>query len=320
MSERVIGLYDVDSTIPNLALLKLAAYHRARGDHVERFNPLMRASYEVVYASKVFDFTPAPYLDDHMVRGGTGFGGGSRLPPEVERAVPQAADYALWRYPHSIGFTMRGCRFACAFCVVPEKEGRPAGDTGIADIWTNRGSRLVVLLDNDFFGGPAWRDHVAEIRALDLLVSFSQGLNIRIITDEQAAALAGVKFRNLKGTKKQCHFAWDRIRDERLVLDGIDRCLAAGLRPNQMAFFVLVGFDTTPAEDLRRVTMLADLGCDPFVMPYNRRDPYQRAFARWVNHKAVFRTTTWAAYRAGVKRAGAPQYGQGGLFTAQEQN
>jgi hypothetical protein len=241
-----VGLYDVDSKIPNLALMKLAAFHRAHGDEVELYQPLMRPTYDKVYASKIFAFSKATYLTDDMVKGGTGFAGaaaGAELPDEIEDMQP---DYSLYDYPHSIGFTQRGCRFRCKFCVVPKKEGRPRGQHTIPEIWTNRDSRFLVLLDNDFFGGPEWDKRIEEILELDLLVSFSQGLNIRIITDEQAAALAKVKFRNIKGTKKQVHFAWDRFRDEKLVLAGIDRCLEAGLTPNQMAFFVLIGFDTTP--------------------------------------------------------------------------
>lgn len=295
-----VGLYDVDSVIPNLALMKLSAWHRSRGDETELFQPLLRESYEKVYASKVFKFSTASYLDDAMETGGTGFSLDAELPPEVEACRP---DYSLYGYPHSIGFAMRGCRFRCKFCVVPEKEGRPTSHRTIPEIWTQRTSRFLVLLDNDFFGNPEWEARISEILELDLLVCFSQGLNVRIITDNQAAAIASVKFRNLSGKKKQVHFAWDRIRDEGLVRAGIDRVLAAGLKPHQMAFFVLVGFDTTPEQDIHRVHMLADLGCDPYVMPYKRDDPYQRSFARWVNHKAIFNTVSWADYHGSVKRS-----------------
>lgn len=295
-----VGLYDIDSRIPNLALAKLAAHHRRAGDDVSLFDPLWE--YDKVYASKVFGFTEAPYLSESMEFGGTGSGKDATLPEEVEDLCPGPEDYALWSYPHSLGFTQRGCRFACKFCVVPKKEGRPRGAHTVEEIWTNRASRFVVLLDNDFFGGPEWRERIEEVRRLDLLVSFCQGLNIRLITDEQARALASVKFRNLSGKCKQVHFAWDRIRDGKLINAGIDRCVAAGIAPRQMAFYVLIGFDSTPAEDMHRVRLLADRGCDPFVMAYDRRDPYQRAFQRWVNHRAVFKTVAWDDYRwAGSK-------------------
>ncbi len=290
----VVGLYDVDSKIPNLALMKLSTYHRSRGDHVELYRPLANGSYSKIYASKVFLYSDAPYLTENMEKGGTGFDLTTKLPPEVEDLVP---DYSLYGYPHSIGFTMRGCRFRCKFCVVPKKEGRPEGSKTIPEIWTNRESRFVVLLDNDFFGQPHWRERIDEIRSLSLLVNFSQGLNIRLITQEQAEALATVKFRNLRNTDRQVFFAWDRINDEGLIVDGIKRVESAGIKPRYMAFYILVGFDSTPEEDMRRICMIRDLGCDPYVMPYDRKDPYQRRLARWVNHKAIFGSVKWEEYK-----------------------
>lgn len=65
-----IGLYDSDATgFPNLALMKLSAWHKSEGDEVEWWNPLL--SYDKVYSSKVFTFTPEnPYLPENTVRGG----------------------------------------------------------------------------------------------------------------------------------------------------------------------------------------------------------------------------------------------------------
>lgn len=295
----VVALYDVDSKIPNLALMKLSRFHRALGDEVVWYDPLFAAGYDQVYASKIFDFTSGDLLDpERMDIGGSGHSLSKELPEEVARLEP---DYTLYNYPHNIGFLMRGCRFRCDFCIVPRKEGRPVSHRTIEDIWTQRDSDFLILLDNDFFGNPQWRDRIEEIKAYDLRVNFSQGVNIRIIQEEQAEALASVRFSNMGGTKKQAHFAWDRFKDERLIHRGIDRCVAAGIKPYQMAFFVLVGFDTTPEEDLYRVETLRSRGCDPYAMPFNRADPYQKAFCRWVNHKAIFNTTAWESYRVGIK-------------------
>lgn len=294
-----IAIYDVDSKIPNLALMRLSAHHRAHGDAVEVYSPLFKDRYDRIYAATLFDFSDKSLLDpERMEIGGTGWDLHKTLPPEVERLTP---DYSLYSYPHSIGFTMRGCRFNCKFCVVPAKEGRPKSNNTIAGIWTQRDSNFVVLLDNDFFGNPEWRDRVAEIQRFDLKVNFSQGLNIRIITDEQARALASVRFWNYQQTRRQVYFAWDRFQDERLIDAGIERVKAAGVKPWQMAFYVLIGFDTTPEQDLYRVTKLRDLGCDPYAMPYDKRDLYQQRFTRWVNHRAIFNTVSWDDYRAGVK-------------------
>lgn len=296
-----IALYDVDSKIPNLALMKLARHHRERGDSVGWFDPLWAGTFDKIYASKIFDYSDRAGLDPaQMEIGGTGWDKTVMLPPEVEALQP---DYSLYGYPHNIGFAMRGCRFRCKFCVVPEKEGRPKANNTIAEIWQQRDSDFVVLLDNDFFGNPEWPARIAEIRQHDLRVSFSQGLNIRIITDEQAAALASVQFRTLGGNKKQVHFAWDQWGKgtEKLIDEGFTRVTAAGIKPHQMAFFVLVGWNTTEEQDLYRIDKLHGMGADVFVMPFNRQDPYQKALARW-NNRHVWRSVPWQEYRYGSWR------------------
>ena len=289
-----IGIYDVDSKIPNLALMKISQWHKNQGDKVEFYNPLWLDTYDKIYASKVFDFSDGTMLiPDKMTIGGTGWNLSINLQDKFESVDP---DYTLYNYKHSIGFTMRGCRFRCKFCVVPEKEGKPKSNNTIDEIWTNRDSDFIVLLDNDFFGNPQWQKRIDEIKKYNLKVNFNQGLNIRIITDEQVKALTEVKFRTLSGKTKQVHFAWDRIFDEKLIDKGIQRCLDNGLKSYQMSFYVLIGFDTTPAEDMYRVMKLRDYGCNPYAMPYNKNDLYQKQFARWVNHKAIFKSVKWEDY------------------------
>ena len=299
-----VALYDVDSKIPNLALMKLARHHRERGDSVSWYEPLWATQYDKVYASKIFDYSYGANLDPQQMEiGGTGWDKTKALPAEIEVLQP---DYSLYNYPHNIGFTMRGCRFRCKFCVVPEKEGKPYANSTIEEIWQQRGSDFVVLLDNDFFGNPEWAARINEICKHDLRVSFSQGLNIRIITEEQARALASVQFRNQSGGKKQVHFAWDQWGKgtERLIEQGFERVTRAGVRPYQMAFFVLIGWNTTEEQDLYRINKLHGMGCDVYVMPYNRKDSYQMALQRWNNGHA-WRSVSWQDYKHNYKRTGA---------------
>ncbi len=192
---------------------------------------------------------------------------------------------------------MRGCRFQCDFCVVPKKEGRPYSTNTIADLIV-QASDFLILLDNDPFGNPEWKERLAEIRDRNLKVNFSQGINIRILTEEQAHELSTVRFKNLSGTKSQATFAWDQPKDERLIKRGIDRCKAAGIKPWQMQFFILIGFDSSPEEDLHRVQSILDIGADPYVMPYSKKDLYQSAFARWVNTR-ICKSVAWKDYRHG---------------------
>ena len=294
MSQFRVGLYDVDSKIPNLALMKLSTWHKQRGHHTELYSPLQHHTYNKVYASKVFKFSSSAYIRDDMIVGGTGVSLDQDLAPEVEELDP---DYELYGYPHNIGFAMRGCRFKCSFCVVPQKEGKPVSNSSIAKIWTQRSSNFLYLLDNDFFGNPNWESCIEEIREYKLKVNFSQGLNIRIISEKQAKALASVNFSSASGKNKSVTFAWDNIKDERTIRRGFNRVIEAGLKPYQIQFYVLIGYDSTPEEDMHRVMMIHSWDADPFVMAYNKDDPYQRKFQRWVNHKALFKSTTFDEYR-----------------------
>ena len=159
-----------------------------------------------------------------------------------------------------------------------------------------------MLLDNDFFGNPDWAARITELQDFNLKVNFSQGLNIRNLKAEQAQAIASVKFRNINNTSKQVHFAWDDPRHEKLIHKGIALAEKNGIKPYQMAFYVLIGYHSTPEQDLHRVEVLRAYGCDPYSMPYDKSDPYQKSFTRWVNHKAIFNSVPWENYRSGIRK------------------
>ena len=288
-----VAVLDVDSKIPNLALMKISQYHKQKGDEVEHYMPLAHSLYDKIYASKIFNFSSGADIQPDMITGGTGIDLKISLPPEIEEKDP---DYTLYNYPHNIGFAQRGCRFKCSFCVVPQKEGKPKSVNTIEKLWTQRSSDFLVLLDNDFFGNPEWADRIEEIKDLDLKVNFSQGLNIRILSKRQAQALASVKFRNINNTSSQVTFAWDQINDEKVIKRGFQRVVDAGIKPWQMQFYVLIGYDTTPEEDMYRVMMIKGWGCDPYAMPYDKTDPYQKKFVRWVNRRQIFNSCSFEEY------------------------
>ena len=290
-----VGLCQVDGKLPNLALMKLSAWHKQQGDQVAWFSPL--EGFDRVCAAKVFDFTPDnAYLPPTAIKGGTGYDLTTSLPPEVEAMCP---DYTL--YPamdYALGFTTRGCVRRCAFCVVPRKEGalRVVGD--LHTFW--RGQRKVILLDNNLTGAPMAHFElvIEQIRTEGLQVDFNQGLDVRLLTEDHAALLATVRL------AKQIHFAWDHIRDEAAVRRGV-AILRDTMPLSRVMFYVLIGYDSTPEDDLYRATELRAMGVDPFVMPFNKRDSYQRAFARWVNRKAVFKSVPWEQYHGRPKGATA---------------
>lgn len=292
-----VGIYQLDGKIPNLALMKVAGYYESKGHVVEHYKgPLFWDEYERVYMSKIFSFTPTPAIPPNAVIGGTGIDFYNRLPPDIESHPPS---YSLYQWCNfHLGFSMKGCRFNCKFCCVPKKEGRPYVHNTIEEILINpNGGNRLMLLDNDFFGGDLWRANLKRIEDLSLQVCFVQGLNIRIITQEQADMLSRLRYRNSTFKSKYLTFAWDKFKDERLIKNGIEICLNAGIKPREMQFFILIGYDSTPEQDFYRVEFLRDLGCKPFVMPYDRNSHYQRNYARYVNNRAVFNAVSWEEYK-----------------------
>jgi len=237
-----------------------------------------------------------PELPHMTIIGGTGMNWYNKLPEKMAKSIPSYTLYPDCGY--HIGFSMKGCRFNCAFCCVPKKEGKPFEYHSIDQILVNpNGGNRLMLLDNDFFGSPNWGSDLKRIIQLNLKVCFVQGLNIRILTEEQASLLAQCKYYNSKFKKRYVTFAWDKPKDERLIEKGIKLCNKAGIPSKNMQFFVLIGYDSTPEEDYYRVMTLSEVyGALPFVMPYNKFDPYQKKFARWVNGRATFKAVRWKDY------------------------
>ena len=146
----IVGLHDAErdhmagKTFPNLALMKIAAFHKTRGDTVQWWNALFNASYGAIYSSKVFDFTPENlYLPPDTIKGGTGYGLFSELPPEIDTLFP---DYSI--YPecdYAMGYITRGCPNHCRWCVVPQKEGGIRPYSRWQDITRPDTNKLVLL-------------------------------------------------------------------------------------------------------------------------------------------------------------------------------
>ena len=297
MTPADIGVVQMDGKIPNLAIMKIAAYHQSIGDNVEWWNgPLF--PYNKVYASKIFQFTD-DQLPDYVIRGGTGYDL-KPLPTHIDSMRHDGGWFLYPKYTSHLGFSERGCRLSCSFCVVPEKEGKPKFEATIESLLTNpNGEDRLTLLDDDFLGHPQGNDVFEELIDRKLRVCFCQGLNIRTITEQQAQLLAKVKFWNTHFTNRQVTFAWDNPADEKSVMRGLRRCVDAGIKPYKMQFFILIGYHSTEDEDMHRVMKLKELGADPFVMAYDRTNYYQRKFQRWVNHRAIFKSVKWEDYKHG---------------------
>lgn len=289
-----VGLVSVDSKIPNLALMKISAYHKKQGDKVQIYNPCPSLFDEpfnpdLIYSSKIFKFTPDYRFyprNTEIIKGGSGYDIHSELPAEIENQFP---DYSIFDCSYAMGFATRGCIRKCPFCIVPIKEGKIRAVADIYDFWN--GQKEIMFLDNNITALPEHLEKIAsQVIKEKVRVDFSQGLDIRLITPEIAQILARIPF------KRFIRFAFDDIGLEQQVISGIKTLNQAGIKSYRLMFYVLIGFNSTPEEDLYRVELLRSLGASVFVMPYNKKDPYQRRFARYVNMKAVFHSVKWQEY------------------------
>lgn len=284
-----IGLIDTDSKMANFALMRISSYHKERGDEVVWADTF--SHYDRVYQSKVFTFSQDDqtiYYADEIVRGGTGYDVKSRLPEEIENHC--GLDYSI--YPncnYSIQFFSRGCIRSCPFCIVREKEGYLRS---VAPMNYNPKGEWVEVLDNNFFANPNWRNAIEELQRNGQPVNL-HGVDIRLMNEEQAEALSTLKL------KQNVKIAWDLPE---IDLEPKLREVVKYIKPYRLTCYVLVGFNSTIKQDMRRLEILRELGITPFVMiyrdPVNRREPnnYCKDLARWVNKPQLFKSVKFEDY------------------------
>lgn len=283
-------LIDVDSRkhFPNLALMKLSAWHKKMGDEVflnECSEP------DKVFISCIFtENGPKARGLQRMFKdaevGGSGVDFGVRLCPEIEHICP---DYDL--YPgtdFSMGFTSRGCIRRCPFCIVSQKE---AWEPDHAELDEFLRHDKLVLLDNNLTASYRFESIVQDIIDRGIRINFNQGLDIRLLDEDKAKMLVECKARDFDFRERMLYFAWDSMATERAVKRGVDLLLDQGIRGRYLTFYILMGFDTTLEQDVYRAEKLTEWGVTPYAQIYNNGGtPEVRKFARQVNRKAIWYT------------------------------
>ncbi|WP_456866403.1 hypothetical protein [Bradyrhizobium sp. USDA 4503] len=287
-----VRITQIDGTLPNLALMRLAAHHRARGDEIHFTRRVRRELFEpaygAVYGSAIFKFSA-----DRVERfksefpgaivGGTGTDSGLT----VEGLIGDGTelDYSLYPdFAASIGFTQRGCRVSCKFCVVPTKEGKPRPAATVGQIWLGGSApKNLHLLDNDFFGQPDWQGRIAEIRDGGFKVCFSQGINVRAMTAEVAAALASIEYRCTDFRRRRLYTAWDNLKDEETFFRGVDLLEAHGVPDRHLMAYMLIGFDKRETWERihHRFERMVARGIRPYPMPFDQSRRDLKRFQRW---------------------------------------
>lgn len=294
-----IGLIDVDGhNFPNLALMHISAYHKAKGDQVEWWWSDF-IHYDIVYMSKIFSdaYTkdvPEPLNADKVIKGGTGYcislidgvevfdkDKDEELPHEIEKMFP---DYSLYpQFDFAVSMTSRGCPRGCSFCHVAAKEGRCSVKVAdVSDFWN--GQKEIRILDPNITACRDKRDLMRQYKETGAILDFTQGLDIRLLNDDDLADINEMRLRTL-------HFAWDNPKDD---LETKFRNFANGFRrkSNIGMVYCLTNFNSTMEENLYRIYTLRDMGYDPYVMVYDKpHAPKEiKQLQRWCNNKIIFKS------------------------------
>lgn len=306
-----IGLVDVDghakkkkwgaTVYPNLALCKIAAWHKLQGDEVFWYEPLFSGHCDKVYVSKVFNFSPDInfYIDaDEVIRGGTGYNVTSQLPIYIDLTQPDYSIYPLLPKDVAYGFLTRGCPNKCKWCVVPKKEGGVKPYMDIDDIATPTRKKIVLMDNNILAAGDYAKAQLKKIIQKGYRVDFNQAMDARLVTPEFAELLAQVKW-----IDNRIRFGCDttsQIKDCERAIEMINSYGYTG------QYFLYTMLNDSFEESFARINYWWKKNQElvaqhhksrvyPYAQPY--RDPFnpsrpipqwQKYLANWVNKKMLF--------------------------------
>lgn len=287
-----IGLVDVDGhNFPNLALMKISAWHKAQGDTVVWWNGF--EEYDRVYMSKVFTFTPdmeIPIRAREIIKGGTGYRNYGKLPDEIDKSFP---DYSIYpEIDYAVGFLTRGCIRKCPWCVVPKKEGNIAAYSTWQKI-KRSDSNKIVFMDNNVLSCEHGRGQIRDMAGKPIRIDFNQGLDARLIDAAVAKELAALSW--IRFLRVSC----DTAAMLPVVARAKDALLKAGMPKSRLFCYALI---QDVSESLERIKELDSMGFTVFAQAY--RDFESGAISReaqrlerWCNMKAVMKSCDFENYK-----------------------
>jgi hypothetical protein len=295
----LIGLHDAErdhmpeKTYPNLALMKLSAWHKQQGDTIEWWSAWDNDRYDRIYSSNVFSFTPTnQYLPDCTVYGGTGYGLYDELLPEIDAIYP---DYTI--YPdcdYAIGYLTRGCPYNCEWCVVPRKEGVIRPYRTWEQIRRHDTDKLV-LMDNNILACEHGIQQLETLVGSGLKIDLNQGLDASLVDRHIAEILSKLRW------IERIRFSCDTMAKANAVANAAKLLTEYGVRPGRLFVYLLVRRDVDDAA--RRVEALQKLGAITiYAMPERNEgvpppNAEQLEFAQRYIYGGSWRKESWDAYK-----------------------
>ena len=289
-----IGLIDVDGhNFPNLALMKLSAYHKQKGDKVEWYS-VFEEHYDIVYMAKVFTHTEG-YNQiitnaDKIIKGGTGYDITSKLPEEAEKIVPDYSIYPFVDKKTAYGFLTRGCIRKCGWCVVPRKEGMIHPYQDVEEIAVDGRTNLILMDNNILAAGSYGIEQLEKIVERGYNIDFNQAMDARLVTDKIAEILARIKWINY------IKFGCDTTPQIKDCENAIDKIRSYGYKGSFFLFTILQG---DIKECFNRVNHWRaerfETKVKPFAQPYldftttyQNIPQWQKDMAHWANKKTCY--------------------------------
>ena len=314
-----VGLIDVDAesrgkvTFPNLALMKISAWHKEQGDTVEWYKPLLSGHMDRVYMSKVFGNEYTQDYEfvvdaDEIIKGGSGYAikvadGVETYDKSLDPDLPSIIDHMMPDYSlygitdTAYGFLTKGCPRGCAFCHVAKMQGHRVWHNSQLGEWWD-GQKNIVLLDPNLTASPCFDTYMNMLEHSDAWVDFSQGLDLRLMDDKKIERLNRVKWKHI-------HFAWDNPDDD--LSEKLERVMNGLNKANRrtVSVYVLTNFNSTHGQDFDRVMAVRAAGAQPYVMIYRKptAPKITRQLARWANAPNIFwKVPTFDEYLSSFKR------------------
>lgn len=253
-----------DSTIPNLAIMKISAWHKARGDLVDWAMPDPDLIYISIMQSKN-KWWPESIKVMHpgvqVLAGGPGYDPAVHLPPEIEIMPPDHSIYPSHKY--SVGRVTSGCPRHCHFCVVPNIE--PGGIRFVqhpAAIWEP--GTILRLIDDNILALPAAFDLVHDFVVDHSVPLHMEYFDIRFITPTIAKKIIEMNPRN------GIWIAFDFTALEKVVRDGVKIIREAGFHSREL-HALLYCHDESCIDDVKyRWNVCREIGIEPFLMVNNQ--------------------------------------------------